>query len=279
MYTVFPISHLPFPIQDAFFSIQLRSAQTVALACPNVIPATDDFEPDTMPRAVAQVARHRIRHEILVAQIFENLLEDASELVGVFREERASAADGREPPHQLLELRRVNGAPLADGVDGRIAALGSRDRRVERRMTRLIVAVGEEHDRSASRLPSEQVHRSDDDVVKRGASPWREPLDGLCPRRWIGGPSRQREDVVVESQDSRLVSGLQAARNAFAACFTCGMASCMLVLTSIAATSSSGMFSAAKLMMRCGRSSSNTRKSLSVSPRINRSPSVTTAVT
>ena len=53
-------------------------------------------------------------------------------------------------------------------------------------MAGAIVAVAEHHQHPASGLLGQLLQAADDDVVERGAAPWREPIDGAEPllRRW-----------------------------------------------------------------------------------------------
>ena len=102
-------------------------------------------------------------------------------------------------------------------------------------------------------------------------------------RRRSAGSVARRASVKMLSLNASKVTwsaGRRAARNVRTAAFSVGIASVMLWLTSTATTISSGMFSPANAVRRCGTSSSFTRNWSRASPLTKRpSLSVTVAVT
>ena len=177
---------------------------------PDMILAARHLHPDPMPCAVPPGARSRIGKQILVAQVLENLVEHRAELDDVLGEERASAADRREPSEQVLQLRRVYGPPLTDRVDRRVAAFCARDGCVHRRVARLVVPVAEDDDRTAALLAAEQIDRLDRHVIERRAAPRRHQIDRPHACTLVGRTSRRRENVVVEAEHRHLVVRLEA---------------------------------------------------------------------
>jgi hypothetical protein len=101
-------------------------------------------------------------------------------------------------------------------------------------------------------------------------------------RERSSGSVERRTIVKTVSLNAKIVNGVLGGTvpwNRFAAAFMDGMKFSMLPLTSSVITSSSGMFSEAKCVIRWWTLSSVTLKSLTVSPCTNRPPSVTTTGT
>src|ERR1700752_3945326 len=115
-----------------------------------------------MQLPVPLVVRVVVRNQILVAEVFENLLEKLVEPAEVLGEERTAAADRGELSQHRLQFVRADSASLPDHVDGRVAAFGAADRRLHGGMARLVVAVTEEQHRTAAGMAAEQVEAVQD---------------------------------------------------------------------------------------------------------------------
>src|SRR5688500_13702461 len=97
-------------------------------------------------------------------EVFDDLVERRLETLQVLGEERAPAADGGQARDELLKARALGRAALSDHVHRRVARFDPTDRRVERGVARLVLAVAEDDEGAASRLAPERVDAEDDGV-------------------------------------------------------------------------------------------------------------------
>ena len=135
-------------------------------------------------------------------QVLDDFLKRLVEAFEVVREERAAAADVGESLEDLCSGRPLGRPPLADDVDGGVAAFDAPLGRRLRRMTRLVLAVAEDDDRAPAGLAAHRLDRLDDGVVERGPSPGVEPVDDVRARFAESIDRRdEREHVLVEREE------------------------------------------------------------------------------
>jgi hypothetical protein len=124
-------------------------------------------------------------------------------------EQAATAAQGDEALDARAQLRLARAAPERHHEQRRVGRAHGRLDVRDRSVAGAIVAVREHHEHAAARLPREQLHTADDDVVQRRAAPGREAIHGAQALRRHRLAPRQREQVVVERRQRHLILGAE----------------------------------------------------------------------
>ena len=173
-----------------------------------------DLDTDPVPFPIARGVWIGIRHDVLVAEVLENLVKEPVQAAHVLGEERAPTADRREAVEDSLKIVCTDCASLPDHVDGRITSLRSSHGGIKRRVARLVVAITEEHHRSTSGLTSQTIQRIKDNVVERGPAPSAHAID--CPRAsgLVSAARRERVNNIVEREQGDVIRRSKPAEKA-----------------------------------------------------------------